>query len=250
MRDDMPTAQKGPSTAQTRLLLTILALFFFCMALLALLQGDRWVALGCLVIAIACFTPMWRFMREKSAENRTIAQSQLQIAQDSAETEAAMFQRVSVISQLPNLTKNASDIILGNDEWCVALSRNARHIVSHKRTKIVGGTAGVSYKVSRNTRVRLGGFQGEPRTSIYDEEADTGTVYVTNQRFIFGGEKGVVTVPIEKVAKIAIEGNDDVVRILVENREAPVTVRITEQFRAPVIAAATECMVRQALSHK
>lgn len=33
-----------------------------------------------------------------------------------------------------------------------------------------------------------------------------------------------------------------------ENRETPVTVRITEQFRAPVIAAATECMVKQALS--
>ena len=90
--------------------------------------------------------------------------------------------------------------------------------------------AGVSYKVSKNTRVRLGGFQGEPRTSIYDEEADTGTVYVTNKRFIFGSEKEVVTVPIEKIAKIAIEDDDDVVRIIFENQETPVTVRITEQF--------------------
>ena len=48
---------------------------------------------------------------------------------------------------------------------------------------------------------------------------------MTNQRFIFGGEKEVVTVPIEKVARIAIEGDDDVLRILVENRETPVTVR-------------------------
>jgi hypothetical protein len=62
--------------------------------------------------------------------------------------------------------------------------------------------------------------------------------------------KEVVTVPIEKVAKIAIERDNDIVQVLIENREAPVTVRITEQFRAPVIAAATECMVRQSIGHR
>ncbi len=70
---------------------------------------------------------------------------------------------------------------------------------------------------------------------------------MTNHRFIFAGAKEVVTVPIEKTAKIAVEGNNDMVQVLIENREAPLTVRITEQFRAPVVAAATECMVRQAL---
>jgi hypothetical protein len=45
----------------------------------------------------------------------------------------------------------------------------------------------------------------------------------------------------EKIAK-AVEGNNDILQILIENREAPLTVRITEQFRAPVIAAATESM--------
>ena len=54
----------------------------------------------------------------------------------------------------------------------------------------------------------------------------------------------------EKIAKIAVDGNNNVVQVLIENRDAPFTVRITEQFRAPVIAAATECMVRQALGHK
>jgi hypothetical protein len=54
----------------------------------------------------------------------------------------------------------------------------------------------------------------------------------------------VVTVSIEKVAKVAIEGNNDVLQIISENQETPLTVRITEQFRAPVIAAATQCMIK------
>lgn len=70
---------------------------------------------------------------------------------------------------------------------------------------------------------------------------------MTNQRFIFAGAKEVVTVPIEKVARIAVGGNNDTVQVLVENREMPLIVRIAERFRAPVIAAATECMVRHAL---
>ena len=237
----MPSVQAVSSTVPTRRILTILAIFLFCVAILALSQGDRWVALGCLVFAIACFTPMWKFLQQKRAENRALQQTQLQIALNSANKEAALFQNVSAISRLPDLTKNASDIILGSEERCVALSRNARHIVSRKRTKFVGQTAGVSYKVSKNMRLRLSGFQGEPRTTISDEEADIGTVYVTNERFIFGGTKEVVTVPIEKVARIAVEGDEDIVQILIENREAPLTVRITELFRAPVIAAATEC---------
>ena len=189
-------------------------------------------------------------MRQKKTESRALEQTQLQIALDFAKKEVAIFQRASAISQLPDLTKYASEIILGSEERCVALSKNARHIVSRKRTKIVGRTAGVSYKVSRNMRVRLGGFQGEPRTTIHEEEADTGTVYVTDQRFIFGGAKEVVTVPIGKIAKVAVEGDDDIVQVLIENREEPLTVRITEQFRAPVIAAAAERMVRKRLDHK
>lgn len=220
------------------------------MAFLALNQGDRLVALGCLVASVACFIPMWRFMKQKNAENRALEQSSLQIALDSAAKEVALFQRVSTLSQLPNLAQNGADIMLASEESCVAISRNTRHIVSRKRTKIVGQTAGVSYKVSKNTRVRLGGFQAEPQTTIYDEESDAGTVYVTNQRFIFAGAKQVVTVPIEKIAKIGVEGDNDIVQVLIENREAPVTVRVTEQFRAPVIAAATECMVKHALSHR
>jgi hypothetical protein len=62
------------------------------------------------------------------------------------------------------------------------------------------------------------------------------------------GTKQVVTVSIEQVAKIAIESNNDILQIVSENQEAPLTVRITEQFRAPVIAAATQCMVKQALN--
>ena len=58
----------------------------------------------------------------------------------------------------------------------------------------------------------------------------------------------MVTVSIEKVAKVAIEGNNDVLQIISENHETPLTVRITEQFRVPVIAAATQCMVKQALN--
>jgi tricorn protease-like protein len=189
-------------------------------------------------------------MKQKKTESRALEQTQLQIALDSAEKEVAMFQGVSAISQLPNLSKYASEIVLGSEEHCVALSKNARHIVSRKRTKIVGRTAGVSYKVSKNMRVRLGGFQGEPRTTIHDEEADAGTVYVTDQRFIFGGAKEVVTVPIAKIAKVAVEGDDDIVQVLIENREEPLTVRITEQFRGPVIAAAAERMVRERLDHK
>jgi hypothetical protein len=88
-----------------------------------------------------------------------------------------------------------------------------------------------------------------PLTTISEEESDIGTVYVTNQRFIFGGAKQGVTVPIERVAKVAIESNNDVLQIISENKETPLTVRITEKFRATVIAEATQCMVKQAINH-
>ena len=246
----MGSAQNASSTASTRMVLTILALSLFVVALLALSHGDKWVSLGCVVAGTVCFTPMWKFMKQKGAENRAIQQSQLQTAFESAGKETALYNSASSLSQLPNLAQGSSDIILGNEERCVALSRDARHIVSHKRTKIVGQTAGVSYKVSKNTRVRFGGFQGEPQTTISEEESDTGTVYVTNQRFIFGGAKQVVTVAIEKVAKVSLDGNNDVLQIISENQETPLTVRITEQFRAQAIAAATQCMVKRALNQR
>jgi hypothetical protein len=231
-----------------RIILTILAILLFVVALLALSQGDKWVSLGCVVAGIACFMPMWKFMKQRDADNRALQQSQLKAAFESAEKEAAQYRNASALTEVPDLVQGSSDIILGNEERCVALSRDARRIVSRKRTKIVGQTAGVSYKVTKNTRVRFGGFQGEPQTTTYEDESDVGTVYVTNQRFIFGGAKQVVTVSVAKVAKVAIGGNNDILQILSENQEIPLTVRITEPFRAPVIAAATQCMVKHALN--
>ncbi len=119
-------------------------------------------------------------MKQRRAEYRALEQTQLEIALDSADKEVAVFQRFSAYLSC-QISRRALPTSLAGDEICVAMSRNARHIVSRKRTRIVGQTAGISYKVSKNTRVRLGGFQGEPQTTFYDEEADTGTVYVTNQ---------------------------------------------------------------------
>jgi hypothetical protein len=85
-------------------------------------------------------------------------------------------------------------------------------------------------------------------TEEFEVVADLGSVYVTNKRFIFAGAKEVTSVPVQKIADVNLDGAR--VSVIVENRANPTIVGITQPYRAPVIAAAAQCMAQRASRSK
>ena|ERR1700726_1067181 len=141
---------------------------------------------------------------------------------------------------LPNVTNDVQGVILKGGESCCALSRNAQHIVSRTKTRYVGGSQGVSIRITKGVRYHVGSYRGHPVKEEFETIADVGSVYVTNKRFIFAGTKEVTSVPIAKIADVHLEGARVVV--IVENRVNPLVVGITQSYWAPVIAAAAQRM--------
>jgi len=149
---------------------------------------------------------------------------------------------------LPDFNSDVQGVILKGDEICRALSRNAKHIVSRKKTHYVGGSQGVSIRIAKGVRYHVGGFRGQPVTEEFEVVADLGSVYVTNKRFIFAGSKEVTSVPISKIGDVHLDGARVVV--IIENRVNPVVIGITEPYWSPVIAAATHRMAQLASESK
>jgi hypothetical protein len=141
---------------------------------------------------------------------------------------------------LPNLTNDVQGVILRGDEACCALSRNAQHIVSRTKTRYVGGSQGVSIRIMKGVRYHVGAYRGHPVKEEFETVADVGSVYVTNKRFIFAGNKEVTSVPIAKIADVHLDGARVVV--IVENKANPMVVGVTQPYWAPVIAAAAQRM--------
>jgi hypothetical protein len=222
----------------------VLSILFFS----ALSKGDRLVALVCAVGAVACFAPILKRMREIDNERKQTQNTARQLAYDSAQKELALFEGSSKFKELPDLSDQVRSIVLEPSETCVLVSRNAQRIVTRERTRYVGQTAGVSLKISKNLHVRTGGFRGEPVKTSYTEAADTGTLYLTDHRFMFAGHNEVVTVPLSKIA--SVRDDEDMVEVIQENHARPVMIKISEQFRPPVITAATLAMARRAVSRK
>src|SRR6266567_571462 len=179
-----------------RPLLAILGLVLLIVSLSAVSKGDNWVALLCLVTGIACFVPIRKRMREIENDRRQVEDSARQLSFDTAQKEAALFEGLSTAKVLPNLNHQIRAVTLEPGETCVLISQNAQHIITREKTQYVGGTAGVSFKVSKRIRVRAGGFKGEPIKTSHSEVGDTGTLYLTDHRFIFAGNNEVVTVPL------------------------------------------------------
>jgi hypothetical protein len=51
-------------------------------------------------------------------------------------------------------------LILRSGERCFALCRGAQHVVEAHHTKYVGGSHGVSFRISKGVRYHVGAFSG------------------------------------------------------------------------------------------
>jgi len=139
------------------------------------------------------------------------------------------------LSKLPDLTEQVQGLILHADERCFAMCRGAQHVVEAHRTKYVGGSQGVSFRIAKGVRYHIGGFSGHPVTTDYEKVQDTGDLYVTTQRVVFAGGREVTSIIAKKVADIRIDG--DHIWVLAENRKTPLGLKLTAPV-APVIAYA------------
>src|SRR5713226_2955937 len=228
-----------------RQILAILGFVLLIVSFFAISKGDAWVALLCLVAAVACFVPIRKRMREIANDRREVENSARQLRYDSAQREAAFFESLSTAKVLPNLNNQIRAVVLEPEETCVLISENAQHIVTRERTQFVGRTASVSFKVSKRVRVRTGGFKGEPIKTTFSEVGDTGALYLTDHRFIFVGTNEVVAIPLLKIASVRDDSNT--IEVIQENRAKPLLIRIAEEFRAPVVASATLAMTKRAV---
>lgn len=187
------------------------------------------------IILAVNFSPTARKVRAQRKAEREAAELALQTQ---AQNLFELF--ASGDGTLPNVTNDVQGVILRGGETCCALSRNAQHIISRTKTRYVGGSQGVSIRIMKGVRYHVGAYRGHPVTEQFETVADVGSVYVTNKRFIFAGNKEVVSVPIAKIADVHLEGARVVV--IVENRVNPMVVGITQPYWAPVIAAAAQRM--------
>ena len=189
------------------------------------------------IILLLYFSPNARKARAQRAADREAAELALRTE---AQNLFELF--TSDDGTLPNVTHDVQGVILRGGETCCALSRNAQHIVSRTKTHYVGGSQGVSIRIMKGVRYHVGAYRGHPVKEEFETVADVGSVYITNKRFIFAGNKEVTTVPITKVADVHLEGAR--VIVIVENRVSPLIIGITQRYWAPIIAAAAQRMAR------
>lgn len=149
---------------------------------------------------------------------------------------------------LPNLTPYVRGVILQENEICYALSYDAQHIITKKKTHYVGGYQSISIRITKGVRYHVGGFRGQPVVEQYQAISDVGSIYVTNKRFIFAGQNEITTILINKIADVHLVGANII--IIVENRTVPLIIGIIHPYQAPVIAAASYRMAEEAIHHK
>lgn len=92
----------------------------------------------------------------------------------------------------------AADILLKKGEKChYEISTDL--IEEKSRTRYVGGSQGVSFRIAKGVYYRVGGFKGERIVDTFKETTDSGTLYITNKRVVFVGAKKNVTYQLNKV---------------------------------------------------
>jgi|SRR5579863_2060709 len=189
--------------------------------------------LGILGIVIY-FSRQGRLARQKEAQ-ALLAQQQ-QFAQEGiAKLEAADGD----LTKLPDLTNEVTGLILHSGERCFAICRGAQHVAEAHRTKFVGGSQGVSFRITKGVRYHVGGFSGQPVTTAYEKVQDTGDLYITTERVAFAGSREVTSIAGQKIADVRIEG--DHVWVMAENRKTPLGLKLTPAL-APVMAYAARLL--------
>ena len=152
----------------------------------------------------SCFTPMWKFMKRKGAENRAIQQSQPQTAFESAEKEAALYNSASSLSQLPKLAPASSDTSFPAKEQKLSV----KLLASATRFRKTPVCDSVNFRASLR--------QPSPKRTRTQERST-----VINQRLSSEGQNKWSRSQSKKWLKSGLEGYNDVLQIISENQENP-----------------------------
>ncbi|MEW6276193.1 MAG: hypothetical protein AB1556_13925 [Bacillota bacterium] len=120
----------------------------------------------------------------------------------------------------------AADILLKKGELC-HFEVSCDLVEEKSRTRYVGGSQGVSFRIAKGVYYRVGGFKGERVVDTYKQVTDSGTLYITNKRVVFAGTKKNVTYPLNKIVNFV--KYRDAVQFQKENEARPKYFLIKEQ---------------------
>lgn len=173
---------------------------------------------------------------QRQEQERALLAQQEQFAHDAiAKLEAAGGD----LTKLPELSGEVTGLILHPGERCFGLCRGAQHVAEAHRTRYVGGSQGVSFRIAKGVRYHIGGFSGHPVTTEYEKVQDLGDLYVTTERVVFAGSREVTSIAAKKIADVRIEG--DHIWVMAENRKTALGLKLTPAM-APVVAYATRLL--------
>ncbi len=135
------------------------------------------------------------------------------------------FSKIESGGELP--TGRPSNLILQNREKChlsIPGSLIEERVI---KSNYVGGSRGVSFKIAKGVRYRVGQNRGHIQSERGMVPVSEGYFIVTNQRIVFSGDKKTVATPFNKL--IDLQVYSDAIQFAVSNRQKPVIVR----FDAP-----------------
>lgn len=98
----------------------------------------------------------------------------------------------------PNLQVN---ILLKANEIC-HFATPVQLMEELTKTRYVGGSSGVSFRVAKGVTLRSGSFRGQAVKESYKKVTDGGTLYVTNKKVLFVGAGKNVSYPMSKIINI------------------------------------------------
>ena len=131
------------------------------------------------------------------------------------------FSKIESGGELPVGTP--SNLILQKDEKChlsIPGSLIEERVV---RSNYVGGSRGVSFKIAKGVRYRVGQNRGHIQSERGMVPVSEGYFIVTNQRIVFSGDKKSVETTFKKL--IDLQVYSDAIQFAVSNRQKPVIVR-------------------------
>jgi hypothetical protein len=108
-----------------------------------------------------------------------------------------------------------------------------------------GGGQGVSFRIAKGVRYRVGGFRG--RSVVVGSELqvqDTGSLSVTSGRVVFLGQKKTIEFLYAKL--VGLDVFDDGLRFQVSNRQTVSLIRVHAGL-GPVIAATINAAMQRTL---
>jgi hypothetical protein len=156
--------------------------------------------------------------REEREAARVLAEQQTRVAV--AAQQARDAHEAYTRSMLNDWTTSISGVVLKPGEVAYALAEDARFVEPRREPgKWVGASHGVSFRVAKGVRYRVGASkgtyqQGEERPAV----TDVGTFVVTSQRCVFIGTKRTTEWAYSKLLGFSLEG-EGVALFNVSNRQ-------------------------------